>query len=127
MKRSDLKGLKNITIIGRVKSVDWDGWNNKPTYLLDKIQVFDKDSKSLGHLDHLWFHTDEPLDELENRTLIKFSGDAYHYTKKDGEGYGVHITNTIRVLRKYLDKVTYGKWYKVKSPKWAIKDNNGKD
>ena len=59
--RETLKNKKNITIIGRYMAVDWDGWNSRPTYLIENVHIFNKDGELIDKIDHLWFLSDEEL------------------------------------------------------------------
>ena len=114
--RETLKNKKNITIIGRYMAVDWDGWNSRPTYLIENVHVFNKDGELIDRVDHLWFLSDEELYTLDRTAVIKFTGDSYKY-KQAGNivDYSVKPTSSILIM-KWLDmKVRVGKWFKQKS------------
>lgn len=114
--RETLKNKKNITIIGRYMAVDWDGWNSRPTYLIENVHIFNKDGELIDRVDHLWFLSDEKLYTLDRTAVIKFTGDSYKY-KKAGNivDYSVKPTSNILIM-KWLDmKVRVGKWFKQKS------------
>lgn len=114
--RETLKNKKDITVIGKYMAVDWDGWNSRPTYLIENVHIFNKDGELIDKIDHLWFLSDEKLYTLENRAVIKFTGDSYKY-KKAGNivDYSVKPTSSILIM-KWLDmKVRVGKWFKQKS------------
>ena len=114
--RETLKNKKNITIIGRYMAVDWDGWNSRPTYLIENVHIFNKDGELIDKIDHLWFLSDEELYTLDKTAVIKFTGASYKY-KKAGNivDYSVKPTSNILIM-KWLDmKVRVGKWFKQKS------------
>ena len=97
-------------------AVDWDGWNSRPTYLIENVHIFNKDGELIDRVDHLWFLSDEELYTLDRTAIIKFTGDSYKY-KKAGNivDYSVKPTSSILIM-KWLDmKVRVGKWFKQKS------------
>ena len=114
--RDVLKNKKEITVIGKYMAVDWDGWNSRPTYLIENVHIFNKDGELIDKIDHLWFLSDEELYTLDRTAVIKFTGDSYKY-KKAGNivDYSVKPTSSILIM-KWLDmKVRVGKWFKQKS------------
>ena len=115
--RAMLKNKKDIRVFGKVTTVDWDGKQSKPTYCLKDVQVFDRNKQKITDIDHMWFYCDEPLDKVEQSTIIKFIGDAYHYNKKGGDNYSIKPKTRISIMKVLKDKVAVGKWYKLKANK----------
>jgi hypothetical protein len=116
--REALKNKKGITVIGKYMAVDWDGWNDRPTYLLEKVQVFNKQGDLIDKIDHLWFLCDEELYALEDSAIIKFVGDSYKYSKAGHiVDYSVRPTSNVLIMKWLGFKVKVGKWFKKKSKK----------
>ena len=116
--RETLKNKKNITVIGKYVSVDWDGWTSQPTYLLEKVEVFNKKGELIDKIDHLWFLCDEPLYEIKDASIIKFTGDSYKYNKMHNfVDYSVKPTSSILIMKWLGFKVKVGQWFKKKGGK----------
>lgn len=113
-RRKVLEGRKDLKVFGKVDVVDWDGNTSQPSYLLKDVQVYDNDEK-LVSFDHMWFYTDEPLDKVEQKTIISFIGDAYHYGKKEGDNYSIRPKSNISVLKVLKEKVKISRWYLKKA------------
>lgn len=120
MKRNDnyrkaLEGRKDVKVFGKVDCIDWDGNTSQPTYLLKDVQVFDKDNNKIVNLSHMWFYCDEPLNRVLQKTVISFTGDAYHYNKKgEKDSFSVKPKTNIRILKTLKERVKMGKWYLMK-------------
>lgn len=122
--RNTLKNKKNVTVMGVYKAVDWDGWNDRPTYLLENVHIFDKNYELIDKIDHLWFLCDEELYMVEDAAIVKFTGDSYKY-KKAGNlvDYSVKPTSNV-LITKWLDtKVKVGQWFKRKASKKMLKNH----
>lgn len=114
----NIKEQKDVTVIGKLTTIDWDGWNDQPTYLLENVHVFNKNGNLMDKIDHMWFLTDQELYELDKAAVIKFVGDSYKYNKCGHfVDYSIKPTSSILVMKWYDSMIKVGKWFMKKASK----------
>lgn len=122
--RNALKNKKNIVVMGKVTAIDWDGWNNQPTYLLESVHVFNKNNELIDKVDHMWFLTDQELYMINKEAVVKFTGDSYKYNKMGHfVDYSVKPTSDILIVHFYDKMIKVGQWFKRKASKKMLKNH----
>lgn len=122
--RDILKNKKNLIVMGVYKAVDWDGWNNRPTYLLENVHVFNKNGELMDKVDHMWFLTDQELYKVNKESIIKFTGESYKYNKMSHVvDYSVRPTSDILITKMFDRAIRVGQWFKRKASKKMLKNH----
>lgn len=122
--RDILKNKKNLIVMGVLRAVDWDGWNDRPTYLLEEVHIFDKNSTLLQKIDHMWFLTEQELYMINRESVIKFTGESYKYNKMSHFiDYSVKPTSDILIVKMFDKRIRVGQWFKKKASKKMLKNH----